>query len=550
MRFLVFDDQREEVERLVRLLAEAFPGAEVWPRFENPIVFRSWEEIDKAVDKEPDDAGTVAFFDLAIMGAKEKPQYPAASLGRARVKLVRKRRPKWTLIRFTRFATDQEDGDGTNGLLRKIELDEKQTQEGQLRLVKAVVRAASTAGSVLALDSLCQRSIEDSPALRQVQAGLGPGGLDEILDREAPGWEAVTVRALSGGYSGAYVLLLSGDCAGVPQEVVIKAARDRMLLDLELKARETHLGRLGELASHFVFSRADVRTLDCGAGFYFGSAKAPGTGLLELNEGDRMSAVRRFLALERSQYEAALENSPRVLAAAGGMLTLSAVDIARIRASARELARVGKAAQRRGFWPEDLVAPEECGLHVSGLAAEWPVLPSMNVKVFTCLQHGDANPRNVFVGRDGTIAFIDPARLREWPLGYDVARCSTQLRLRLLGADSGEDCFADSLRDWCRWPQPAAGAAAPAGLCPESEYCDEQFEAFCLAHEPESRQRLLFGYWAAACWDLLKVMSYGDASVFKRLWAMVWAHRIAAWMHEAAPGLIPAEPVEEQGPQS
>jgi hypothetical protein len=484
------------------------------------------------------------------MGSKAKPQYADACLGRERVKLVIQRRPRWTVIRFTRFAPDPEGWDNANGLLRKIELDEKKTREGQLRLVKAVVRATFGRGSVLEQDGLGQRSIEDSPTLRQVQAGLGETGLEEILDREAAGWESVTVRALSGGYSGAYVLLLSGRCAGVPQEVVIKAARDRMLLDLELKARETHLGRLGELASHFVFSRADVRILDCGAGFYFGSAKAPGIGLLELGDRDRMSAVRRFLALERSQYDVTLESTPRVLAAVGDMLTLSAVDMARIRASARELARVGRGAERRGFWPNEFARPEECSDAVVALAEQWPGLEAMNVKVFTCLQHGDANPRNVFVGRDGTVAFIDPARLREWPLGYDVARFSTQLRLRLLGADSGEDCFADSLASWCAWLLPGTQPTASTGLCPESEFCDEQFEDFCRPREPEFRQRLLFGYWATACWDLLKVMSYGDASVFKRLWAMVWAYQIAAWMRQAAPGLIQADPVEKPGPRT
>ena len=128
----------------------------------------------------------------------------------------------------------------------------------------------------------------------------------------------------------------------------------------------------------------------------------------------------------------------------------------------------------------------------------------------------------------GKLELIDLSRLRDWPIGYDLSRLSTMLRLRLALADEQEDWFPESLaRCYC---EPVANIDAQiepeSSLCPAAVYCDQAFRGFLETVDSEHRPRLEFGYRLGVLWDLVKVISYIDISPFKRVWATLECLRL------------------------
>jgi hypothetical protein len=112
--------------------------------------------------------------------------------------------------------------------------------------------------------------------------------------------------------------------------------------------------------------------------------------------------------------------------------------------------------------------------------------------------------------------------------GYDLARLALTLRLRLVDRAEQQDWLPFGLTDWLE--EHVADIAAdsePSGTCPAAMLCDERFRKFVERAPERDREILRHGYRLGSMWDLVKVVSYQDASQFKRLWALLELDRLA-----------------------
>jgi hypothetical protein len=102
------------------------------------------------------------------------------------------------------------------------------------------------------------------------------------------------------------------------------------------------------------------------------------------------------------------------------------------------------------------------------------------------------------------------------------------LRLRLVNTQGYVDWLPDGLDEWLseNVAYLGRGTTKSEPICPESVYCDEQFQHFLQGTPKKYRSRLALGYELGSLWDLFKVISYQDVSPYKRLWALLEAWRL------------------------
>src|SRR5205085_1056614 len=159
---------------------------------------------------------------------------------------------------------------------------------------------------------------------------------------------------------------------------------------------------------------------------------------------------------------------------------LSPIDVGRLETSALFMAEYGGTLKEHGYWPTNIVEPSEVVGEVVNLAKNWKIQLGQGRELRTVVQHGDLNPNNIIMRRRSNPVLIDLSRLKHWPVGYDLARLSLMLRLRLVDVDRHEDWLPDKLDRW--QSEPIAYLDQPQdpkkSLCPESAFCDQQFYHF------------------------------------------------------------------------
>jgi hypothetical protein len=191
------------------------------------------------------------------------------------------------------------------------------------------------------------------------------------------------------------------------------------------------------------------------------------------------------------------------------------------------LREIAETMEKRGLWPSTpFVRSSEIGRKAFHVIESWESNVAKLGDVTMTYQHGDANPRNIFIHGDRTF-LIDPARIGLWPLGYDIARLALQLRMLLTGASEHADQFADEFVRWVKEPvgDVSIRKDAETSSCPSAVVCENSFQAWLDSSGITSKQDRT-AFEVSTMWDLIKVVSYGDLSVFKRIWALCECERL------------------------
>jgi hypothetical protein len=213
------------------------------------------------------------------------------------------------------------------------------------------------------------------------------------------------------------------------------------------------------------------------------------------------------------------------------------IDVARFETSARVLIDIAAQCSRRGLCSKGLT-----DLTITAFAQN--VVASWNSRMDAgelndlphFEQHGDLNPRNVFVV-DSRVQLIDFGRYDVWPAGYDLTRLELQLLLRGVDRAEEEDVFPDRLPSWMAlWnsvdAEPIDDEILPAThlrLLSAVRQIQGIRESLLKRLAPglsAEQQRALIA--AMRCFDAVKICSYQDATVMKRLWFLEIAMKTGA----------------------
>jgi hypothetical protein len=374
--------------------------------------------------------------------------------------------------------------------------------------------------------------ITDSPGARAVNAALPQYGINYLVRTEARTWTHVTVRALTGGFSGAHLLRIDGSDDNAPRSVVCKIAREKTLLEQEIKrAREAMRAYQNNLGPPPPYLNALPNEIGDGVAWYIVQAAVPGDSVEAIIAGAETINQREMdIVLDYAQTFASTQkpewvSEHSVLPA----LQMEEQDLERFETSQKRLSLLAEMATDQGFLADPLMV-DAVITRFGDLFRDWSSQVEQRFELVPHLeQHGDFNARNVLVS-GGRVQLIDFARYRGWPVGYDLTRFELQLLLRGVDAFSGRDEFPRWLPDWTRlWE-----AVRPSD--PDSTSAVEVAERYqtlravidkvarirhdsmiTLAPEwsDEHRRRLVA---LLRTFDAVRICSYQDASTFKQLW--------------------------------
>jgi hypothetical protein len=306
--------------------------------------------------------------------------------------------------------------------------------------------------------------------------------------------------------------------------LVIKVAKDESAIEHELHAATMYLSQLGPLQGRLCALDPQSTPLFDGAGVYYRQAHVAGEPLLDrLQTGEwpaNEDLLRTPIRLCIDVMEKCDNAQPK--RAASALLRLTALDISRLETSLEFSTQLGNTMFKRGLWPHGFPKPGVVAAGIFDAAKMWDNIA--NIKTLTPIQHGDLNPTNIIVGSGSDFSLIDLSRLGPWPIGYDMCRLGTMLRLRLMSSKERDDWFPDHLHEWTEELTLQTRIPPESSLCPEGAYCDRAFLTF--AETTHNTAELMDVYNAERIWDLYKVISYQDISPFKRIWALLYCWRL------------------------
>jgi hypothetical protein len=529
LKIIVIDNSQSETLRLIDYLKEAFSEHIILPPRDGKdiLIFNDWTQVFAYIGTVNDEVAVVC----TDLGLKEE-DYEDILRGLNKGREIRDLKPSWVLLAYTRWGLramhEPAYREAFDGLIEKGDLDPL-ARADRIAYVRRIVqgaigaRAGHFSGDV-------RYDLVDSLGIRTFIAAFNKAAVTEIIQNEAADWEDVSLSALTTGHSGAFMLAISGRTPTGPQSLVLKVARSVSVIQRELIAQVNYLGQLGPLATYLSPLDPEPRTLRADVGVYYRQARISGHPLLELMHKGRWPPNKKYLkrvvGLCLDVCKGALKSN-QAPEPAVNKFSFSPIDISRLESSSSFLVGLGDTLRERGLWPVD-VKPSTVFEGLLALANKWSDFFGDWTTVWFAVQHGDMNPGNVMVLPDGTPRLIDLSRLGPWPVGYDLARLSLMLRLRLMGARGQQDWLPDYLSAWYGEPVASVENTSHAGtpLCPEAAYCDQQFGEFLASVPAAHAGHLAVSYKLGTLWDLLKVISYQDISPFKKVWAALECWRL------------------------
>jgi hypothetical protein len=538
MRILVVDNESEETLRLWDYLKEAFPDATILPeRTPHTLpIFNDWEEVHNFV-KNIEDERAVLCLDLALKTGKVDFQDVERGLNQGAA--LRQLKPNWVILAYTmhgqRATLFPAYKEAFHGMIDKAILDSMLDRDERILFVKNMVKTAvKKCASEKGQDIFPTTArIVDSLGMRLFRAVFGDVAINEIIENEASLWRSVELRALTTGHSGAFLLSIRGTFDNRPQSIALKVARDEHIIQAEVDAPSKYIGELGPLNGRLGFFDPKKKRLATAGGLYYRQALENGKQLIELLPGRNRKASEKILA---PVVRLCIDVAKSVPGRCGNVIAnekfkLFPIDISRLESSALFVAELGDTLLSQGYWPTSTAEPEELTAEVTELAKTWNGSRLTSLTLRTVLQHGDLNPGNVLIreDQDGVPILIDLSRLGQWPIGYDLCRLALMLRLRLMDAHKQADWLPDGLVRWAGEPVAYLNGDEKSHpvLCLEAKYCDFQFKKFLEGvTNPENKKLMAYGYKLGTLWDLIKIVSYQDVSVFKRVWAFIEAWKL------------------------
>lgn len=388
-------------------------------------------------------------------------------------------------------------------------------------------------------------ALPDSPGVRSLLAALPREVVTLLTKLECVGWTDMTISALTGGYSGAHVLLIEGTeggpDGGAARSLVCKVARRSEMLMAEAertkRAVESYKIYVGRIAP---FVQMSPKPLGPNEAWYSVQSTVPGVTIEQILLKAPEVAARQLpqFADELSEMLDAFEQKRVRERPAISALSLTDVDVERFSTTVPSLTTLAARCNSRGLLPEAIlnrVSAED----LVRLASTWNAsVTAVFSETPQYEQHGDFNPRNIFIVPSGHFQLIDFGRFGLWPAGYDLVRLELQLLLRGVDRIDELDVLPDRLPRWLKlW----AGVAAEAenlskdvlSAGPDDSKCDAsllvlvQFLTVLWGHRSKLLHRLIPNSdetsqrkWLALqrAYDAIKICSYQDASAFKRLW--------------------------------
>jgi hypothetical protein len=514
-------------------LEETYPEASVQPKDDRTFV--SWDAVEDYLADTIGSVGdtVVVFLDIGLTPTVRSSQVRE---GMMRAYALKRRFSDARFVACTQFdaavRSNEYYSKTFSSILNKQLWDSSddfaERKDHLRRVVDEALPPQENASSAL----FASASIEDSLALRLFEAAFGEQTLRFLLADVATNWSRIEIRALSHGYSGAYLLQIAGsDATQAPRAIVVKAAKDKEILLSEAESVKTYFGALGALTPHVLSPEQQIHNLT--NGYYIRQPVIPGTDLLRLIYTSTavsealvaVSAKRVASVLARCCFDGARADSEAPLLA---KFHLTHLDQSRFRASLEQLRLVGATLKLRKMWPQYFPDVEGIGDLMRRIVDDWNRHEHLRRRVPFMVQHGDCNPGNILIDGDDFM-LIDVARLARWPVGYDLSRLAIQLRSFLPDHEGGSDFFADGLPEWLSQTVAAVGQArrleAAGGVCPLADACDEAFEIAANEYGMRSDD-VRYAYSVGTLWDLIKIVSYGNLSVFKRTWALLECWRL------------------------
>lgn len=527
MEFFIADNDRPQLTALKRLLERAYAGSVIWPSLDK--TFTSWHDVAEEMEahtRDKDDL--VVVLDLAL----ESESMASVRTGVEQAFQMRSLRPKGVFVAYTQWPEFAEGlphyKETFDGLIDKQMMHGYESMEQQQSYVRRIVSGAirKRAGGAPAY------VLKDSLGLRLAAATFGQGVLDALVEEVADGWETVEITALTSGHSGAFLLAISGQRQGGAQRIIVKCARDREVIEDETRRVRSALGELGPLAEVLAPIDQQLHLLSDNRGYYYRQAEITGESLLSTLQRttwrpEAESCLAAIMDLEGRCYSRGSGRPFGRLRPIERFL-LSPIDAGRAQQSLSFLVDAGGTLVEMGEWPEGYPTAREVSAEVSWIIEHWKDLLGRQDDLLSVGQHGDMNPGNVLVPAPDRVVLIDFSRLGTWPVGYDVARLAAILRIRLTDQAGQRDWVQNRLQYWMREDFCSIDNAndPSAAVCPAATYCDQRFRVFVETRDPSEREPMGRGYRLGTLWDLIKVLSYGDLSPFKRLWVLINCWRL------------------------
>jgi hypothetical protein len=527
MRFFVVDNEVTHLTRVQQALRTAFPVATVDPQ--GARVFTQWSAVTEELQGiGADSEGLIIILDLGV----EAEDMLSLGSGVEHCFALKSLRPDAIFLSYTQWPdlaeTQAHYRETFDGGLDKQRLMGYETVDQQVNYVRRVVsRALRSRFGTKVLYRL-----KDSFGLRLAVSALGEDVFDALVQEVAADWSSVEVAALTSGHSGAFVIKLSGALDGNAQRLVLKCARDSAVIEAEMNRVGEYLAELGPLAEALAPFEQHARMLPNDAGYYYRQAEIDGESLLTVLKGlewnqDALAIVENIVSLELRAYRAITEIEAAVIRP-HERFVLTPIDRGRAVESLAFLREVGDWVSEAGQW-SDACSPSEMAHALQELIEDWEEILKKQKALPAVAQHGDLNPGNVLVTSANRVMLIDFSRIGRWPIGYDISRLATMLRLRLTDCANSRDWAQNRLKDWIKDEFCLVDPTKPVVEtgCPASAYCDKQFREFISGCNPTVHSDLVRGYKMGAVWDLIKVLSYSDLSPFKRVWAFSACWRLS-----------------------
>lgn len=526
MKFFIVDNELLHLTRLQSLLKSCCPAAAIWPPDEK--VFSSWKEVSEKLASETSAEDLIVILDLGL----ESENMPSVRAGVEQAYGLRSLRTHAVFVAYTQWPDAAETcphySEVFNALIDKQRLMGYDTIEQQQLYIKQMI----SRGIRVKHDAKPEFTRKDSLGLRLAAAAFGEQIFDFLVQEVAESWKEVEISALTSGHSGAFILSISGIRQGGAQRLIVKCARNAALIRPDIQVGD-FLAELGPLAEILAPLEQQLHPFPDKVGFYYRQAEIKGETILELLRSHpwdekTKQTLDALLSVEIRCYSR-LSNEPFGSEEPARIFPLSVIDRGRALDSIEFLGDLGHLLREKAQWPSMLPEPAPLCKAMSTVIETWDSIVGGEKELLCVGQHGDLNPGNVLVPAVGKVLLIDLARRGRWPVGYDISRLATMLRIRLTGATRGGDWIENRLSDWFsdEFASVDRDVHAPSGLCPAADYCDQMFRIYLQSRAPTQRDHIIRGYKLAALWDLIKVISYADLSPFKRLWAFGSCWRLA-----------------------
>lgn len=520
MTICVVENIREHHRAYVLTLRQIYPGvAKVIPEPDKPC--QTWEDAKKLIRRVPKGRELVLILDLAL-----KNQGDAAE-GIQQAHLFRLDYPRAILIALTSFAAEVRQHRRAKEIFDAV--IDKQTPvaknpETLRELLQEKIEEARRRRTNTPDPGKPLIQVQDSLGMRLAEAAITQEGILELVQRETKGWANIAVHALTSGYSGSYLLQVCGQSAKQNARLVLKVALKESVLIDESKAVKDFGGILNHFSGKIAAAEGGVHQLKEREVYYCRQASVPGDTLYELiRKGPKAKATHAFRALLQllsAQYHDAASSTSNGDPTVENCFAFRPDHPHRIYDSCARLLPAAKLLNKARQWPAHLPPPESVFGGVEDITKRWPELSAKIRVPYWVLQHGDLHAGNVLVS-EGQLSFIDLARLRPWPVGYDISRLATHARIHLPWQEKDRDWVMHDLTNWTKEGFANLEQGSSRGICEWSSMADGAFRLFLEKRPAGEHENLRRLYQFCTISDLLRIISYGTLSHFKRIWTAI-----------------------------